>query len=298
MRLLTRADLDGLTCGVLLSVVEPIDEVVFTEPHLMQQRKVEVRPDDIIANLPYHPACGMWFDHHVSNKPPKGTRFKGAFHLDPSAARTIYNYYRDPGFERYRELLEATDRVDAAQLTLEEILSPSGYVLLSLTLDPRSHLEPSDRYCHDLLEWLKSEPIEKIMARPEVSRRCNRILEDQKRFEKLLRERSRAEGSVVVTDFRGIDDLPAGSRFLVYALFPRCNASIKIYPARGEKDGVGISLGHSIVNRTQRVNVGRICARYGGGGHHGAGSFVIPPDRVDQVVNEVLQILQANQPTE
>ena len=296
MRLLTRADLDGLTCGVLLSVVEPIDEVVFTEPHLMQQGKIEVFPDDIIANLPYHPACGMWFDHHVSNKPPEGTRFKGAFHLDPSAARTIHDYYQDPRFARYDELLEATDRVDAAQLTLEEILSPSGYVLLSLTLDPRSHLEPSDRYCHDLLEWLKTDSIEEILAKPEVSRRCNRILEDQKRFEKLLLERSRAEGNVVVTDFRGIEHLPAGSRFLVYALFPRCNASIKIYPARGDKNAVGISLGHSIVNRTQRVNVGRVCARFGGGGHHGAGSFVTRPADVERVVAEILRLLQRNEP--
>ena len=296
MRLLTRADLDGLTCGVLLSVVEPIDEVVFVEPHRMQRGEVEVRPDDIIANLPYHPGCGMWFDHHISNKPPEGTRFKGAFHIDPSAARTIYDYYKDPRLDRYRELLDATDRVDAAYLTLDEIRNPTGYVLLSLTLDPRTHLEPSDSYCHDLLEWLKSEPVEAILAKPEVARRCRRILDDQKRFEQLLLERSRRVGQVVITDLRGIAKPPAGSRFLVYALFPECNASIKIYPARDDPDAVGISLGHSIINRTQHVNVGRICARYGGGGHRGAGSFVISPDRVDEVVQEVLAILQRNEP--
>ncbi len=271
MRLLTRADLDGLTCGVLLSVVEPVGEVVFVEPHRMQRGDVDVRPDDIIANLPYHPGCGMWFDHHISNKPPEGTRFKGAFHVDPSAARTIYDYYRDPRMDRYQELLEATDRVDAARLTLEEIRNPTGYVLLSLTLDPRSHLEQSLQYCHDLLEWLKTESIDTIMARPEVSRRCRRILDDQKRFERLLLQRSRSEGNVVVTDFRSIDRPPAGSRFLVYALFPQCNASVKIYPARDDEGSVGISLGHSIVNRGQTVNVGRLCARFGGGGHRGAG---------------------------
>ncbi len=296
MRLLTRADLDGLTCGVLLSEVEPIDEVIFIEPHRMQRGEVAVRPDDIIANLPYHPGCGKWFDHHISNKPSEGTRFEGAFSIDPSAARVIFNYYKDPRLDRYRELLEATDRVDAAHLTLEEIRHPSGYVLLSLTLDPRSHLEPSDSYCHALLEWLKTEPVEAILAKPEVARRCQRILDDQKRFEQLLLERSRTAGNVVITDMRGIDHPPAGSRFLVYALFPECNASIKIYPARDDKNAVGISLGHSIINRTQRVNVGRVCAEYGGGGHRGAGSFVVSPDRVDEVVEEVLAILQRNEP--
>ncbi len=298
MRLLTRADLDGLTCGVLLSEVEPIDDVVFVEPHQMQRGEVAVRADDIIANLPYHPGCAKWFDHHISNKPPAGTRFEGAFGMDPSAARTIYNYYRDPRFERHRALLEATDRVDSAQLTLEEILHPTGYVLLSLTLDPRSHLEPSDAYCHALLAWLKTEPVEAILQKPEVARRCNRILEDQKRFERLLLQRSRAVGNVVVTDLRGVAHPPAGSRFLVYALFPQCNASIKIYPARDDEHAVGISLGHSVINRTQRVNVGRICARYGGGGHRGAGSFVLPPERVDEVVARVLEILRRNEAEE
>jgi hypothetical protein len=288
MRLLTRADLDGITCAVFLRIVEPIDEVVFVEPHSMQTGQIEVRPDDVIANLPYHPDCGMWFDHHLSNAPAAGTVFKGAFHVDPSAARTIFDYYKDPRLEPYRELLEATDKVDAAMLTLDDVRNPSGYVLLSLTIDPRSNLENADRYHHQLLDWLRDLPIDEVLEQPEVVWRCRKILDEQQAFEQALIERSRAEGNVVVTDFRGLEPQPVGSRFLVYALFPQCNVSLKLYPARSNPGEVGISIGHSIFNRTSGANAGEICRRYGGGGHRGAASCVVPADRADAVAREML----------
>ena len=295
MRLITRPDLDGLTCGVLLDVVEDIDEVVFVEPQDMQKGRVDVRSEDIVANLPYDPRCALWFDHHISNRLPEGTTFRGAFHIDPSAARTVYNYYRDPRLDRYRELLEATDRVDAALLSLDDVLHPQGYVLLSLSLDPRSNFENSDAYYHQLLEWLKVEPIDAILKHEVVAERCTRILDEQRSFEALLRRHSRIDGEVVVVDLRGIDPLPVGSRFLVYALFPDCSASVKVYPARNAPGHVGISLGHSIFKRVQKVNVGYLCARYGGGGHFGAASCSVPAGRADQVVEEVIAVLKRNE---
>lgn len=293
MRLLTRPDLDGLTCAVLLSRVETITEVVFVEPHPLQTGQVKVLPTDIVANLPYHPDCGMWFDHHASNALPADTRFKGAFHVDPSAARTIYNHYQGRNMGDLGELLEATDKIDAAQLTLEDVLKPEGYVLLSLTLDPRTNLEnDGDVYYHQLLEWLKTDTLEQLLQRPPVLRRIEKILAEQQAFERAIREHSRPEGNVLVTDFRGISPQPVGSRFLVYALFPQCNTSLKLYPARQDAHKVGMSVGHSIWNRSQPVSAGALCARYGGGGHVGAGSCVVPADQVARIEQEMLAILQ------
>ena len=62
-------------------------------------------------------------------------------------------------------------------------------------------------------------------------------------------------------------------------------------------EGVTTSAGDSIYfNRTQQVNVGAVCARYGGGGHRGAASCVVPMARVDSAVAEMLEILQRNEP--
>ena len=65
MRLVTRGDLDGLTCAVLLSLNEQIDSISLIHPQDISDGRADIRPGDVIANLPYHPGCAMWFDHHL-----------------------------------------------------------------------------------------------------------------------------------------------------------------------------------------------------------------------------------------
>jgi hypothetical protein len=119
MRLVTRADFDGLVCGAVITLMEEIDSYLFIEPKFMQDGVVDIRRGDIIANLPYHPNCTLWFDHHITNAPawqrvsssesqvsslnsqnskPEARNLtvvpgKGGFRLAPSAARVVYEYY-------------------------------------------------------------------------------------------------------------------------------------------------------------------------------------------------------------
>src|SRR5687767_4125715 len=95
MRLVTRADLDGLTCAVLITAAETIEEVFLVHPQDITDKKVEITRRDILANLPYHPDCGKWFDHHLltaSNERPPSL-FEGRYALAPSAARVVYDHY-------------------------------------------------------------------------------------------------------------------------------------------------------------------------------------------------------------
>ena len=59
---------------------------------------------DILANVPYDPRAGIWFDHHLltasNEKPP--SNFKGRHRIAPSAARLVYEYY----LEKLPEVLE------------------------------------------------------------------------------------------------------------------------------------------------------------------------------------------------
>jgi len=66
MRLLTRSDFDGLGSAVLLKEVGLVDDIKFVHPKDIQDGKVEVSADDILANIPYVQGCGLWFDHHSS----------------------------------------------------------------------------------------------------------------------------------------------------------------------------------------------------------------------------------------
>src|SRR5215472_18644460 len=159
MRLVTRGDLDGLTCAVLITACESIDEILLIHPQDITDKKVEITKSDILANLPYHPACGKWFDHHLltsSNERPPAT-FDGRYGLAPSAARMVFEYYlpSHPEIQKFEVLLAETDRLDSASLNIDDVLDPKDYILLGYTLDPRTGLEAFQGYFLSLVEHLR-----------------------------------------------------------------------------------------------------------------------------------------------
>lgn len=298
MRLVTRADLDGLACAVLISQAEDVDGLLLIHPQEITDNLVEIRPTDIIANLPYHPHCAMWFDHHLHTATPAAppADFKGAFGLAPSAAHLVYDYYGgDEKMPEFAELVRETDRLDSADLTPEDVLHPEGYILLGFTLDGRSGLGPFESYFVSLVDLLSRRmPIEEILRTPEVEERCRRLEEEQSRFWKTLKMHSRVDGKVVLTDFRDVDPVPAGNRFLVYALYPQVNVSVRLQWGPRREFAVA-TLGHSIFNRTCPINLGELAARYGGGGHRGAASIPLIEDP-DQEIQLILAELKAGRP--
>jgi hypothetical protein len=297
MQLVTRADWDGLVCAVLLSQVEQIDDTLFAHPKDMQDGKVPVKPGAVIANLPYHPDCGLWFDHHISEEDKAGTLgpFKGRYDLAPSAARLVYEYYGgEAKFAAFQALVEATDKIDSAQLTMEDVMSPKGYVLLSYTIDPRTGLKDFYQpYFLTLVELLKTQPLDQILQHPDVRARCERVIAEEAQFRRSLMINSRQDGNVVITDFRGLGEVPPGNRFMIYALFPEANISVRLFDGRGGRFVVA-ALGHSLFNRTSKTNIGELLARYGGGGHRGAGTAQFPKEAADAQIAEIIAQLKAD----
>ena len=305
MRLVTRADFDGLACGALITKFEKIDSYLFVEPKFMQDGLVEVRQGDIIANLPYHPNCTLWFDHHITNTTPQFDRpimpGKGGFRLAPSAARVVCEYYSeiakpdDPegsarlAFlhdQRMRYLLEETDKIDAGKLTREDVLNPQGYVLISMTTDGRH--AGDEPYWLRVIELLREESLERALNDPEVKRRCQQILDEQEKLRKILLQRATLKGNVIYVDLRGLDEVPDGNRFLIFTLFPEGNIQVKVNHDPQRPNTTAISVGYNIFNPTSKVNVGELLQRYGGGGHRVVGSSRVPNDQAEQAIREIV----------
>ena len=296
MRLVTRGDLDGLTCAVLISYNEEVDALKLIHPQDITEGRVDIGPDDILANLPYHSACGLWFDHHMHTATPAAPppSFRGAFGEAPSAARLVYDYYGgEATMPAYGELVRETDRLDSADLSPDDVINPQGYIKLGFTIDGRTGLGSFESYFLLLLEMLvKQLPVDKVLRHPEVARRCQVIEDSDAEFQEMLRTLSRVDGNVVITDFRGLERTPVGNRFLVYALYPRANVSMRLHWGPNREYPM-LVLGHSIFNRSCKTNVGELAARYGGGGHRGAGSIPLMDDP-EQQVRMVLAELKAN----
>src|SRR5258707_201458 len=175
MRLVTRGDLDGLTSAVIITMKEPVTDILLVHPQDITDKRVAIRRSDILANLPYHPEAGMWFDHHLltdsNEKPPEN--FVGRYAVAPSAARLVYDYYleRDPNDEQLKRLatlVHETDRLDSAQLTPSDVEDPRSYILLGYTIDSRSGLGVFSDYFKRLVEWLKTISIDEVLAMSEV----------------------------------------------------------------------------------------------------------------------------------
>jgi hypothetical protein len=295
MRLVTRPDLDGLTCAVLLSLCEAIDSVELVHPQDVSDRRVPVGPSDILANVPYHPACGMWFDNHLLTdaKAMPASGFRGRYGKAPSAARLVYEHYLPghPALARHEALVAETDRLDSAQLTMDDVLAPSGYVLVGLTLDSRTGLGDPREYFDLLVRAVRERPVEEVVELPEVRARATRMREQDHAFREALLAHSRADANVVLTDFRPLDPVPVGNRFLVFTLFPAANVGVRLEwgPGRGK---VAVSAGRSIFNRTSRANVGVLMSLHGGGGHVGAGACQLDPATADAHVAEIVATLK------
>lgn len=300
MRLVTRGDLDGLASAVIITLKEPIDSIRLIHPQDITDKRIPIRSDDILANVPYHPDCGMWFDHHLltesNEKPPEG--FAGRHRIAPSAARVVYEYYLDkdpnePSLVRLSKLVDETDRLDSAQLTPGDVEDPQDYILLGYTIDSRTGLGAFQEYFLKLVDWLKTMSIDEVLQQPEVKARVDRIRSEQDEYKALLKRSSFQVSNVVVTDLRELDHTPAGNRFLVYTLFPESNVSLRVHWGP-KKESIIAAVGHSIFNRTCNTSVGELMSRFGGGGHRGAGTCVLPLDKAAEAIEEILWELQAN----
>jgi len=301
MRLVTRGDLDGLTSAVIITMKEPVDQILLIHPQDITDDRIEIRPDDILANVPYDPRCAKWFAHHLitptnQSTPPPG--FDGRYRTAASAARLVYEYYLerepdDPALLRLARLVDETDRLDAALLTPDDVEHPRDYILLGYTIDSRTGLGSLDDYFRKLIDWLKSMPIAEVLQQPEVRERVDRIRNEQETFRALLQRNSFQLNNVVVTDLREIERLPAGNRFLVYSLFPEANVSLRVHWGPSHETVVA-AVGHSIFNRTCNTSVGELMSKYGGGGHRGAGTCILPLDSAADAIEEILFELQAN----
>lgn len=292
MRLVTRADLDGLACALILTDKENFDEIVLVHPQEITDKTVEILPDDTLANVPYHPNCARWFDHHLltdsNEKPPAD--FDGLYRVAPSAAQLVWEYCgQEP---KFAEMVDQTNRFDSANLEEEDVLRPQGWILLGFTVDPRTGHGDHDAFFLQVMNWLEEETLREVLLKPDVRSRITEMFEQNEEFCWELMQRSRLDGNVVFTDFRGVKKPTVGNRFLIYTLFPEANVSVRAQFSR-TRDCVMINVGHSIFNRTCEVSVGELMSDYGGGGHFGAGSTPLPIMDADKQILEIIETLRS-----
>ncbi|WP_343250864.1 exopolyphosphatase [Diplocloster hominis] len=300
MRLVTRSDFDGLVCGALLKEAGIIDHWKFAHPKDLQDGLVEINEDDCLANVPYVEGCGLWFDHHSSEmeRNQLAGKYKGESRLTPSCARIIYDYYGgQKRFSHFDEMMDAVDKVDSGHLTIDEIQNPTGWILIGFLMDPRTGLGrwrnftiSNYQLMEKLIDACRTMSTTEILDLPDVKERIEVYFEQTEKFTDMIRNYTRTDGDVIITDLRGVEPIYTGNRFLIYSLYPEQNISAWIVDGKGGK-GCSVAVGYSILNRTSNIDVGSLMLKYGGGGHKMVGTCQFPDEKIGELLPKLLEEL-------
>lgn len=306
MRLITRSDFDGLACAVFLKKVNLIDDFTFTHPKDLQDGLIAVTSNDVLANVPFVKGCGLWFDHHSSEDERQAYQgqYEGESRHCDSAAHVIYDYYGGKEtFPEFDDLLNAVDKVDAAKLTVEEILNPydNPWILLGFLMDPRTGLGRFREFrisnyqlMEKLIEWCGTMSIEDIMQLPDIQERVDLYREQTKLFTDMVKKHTVIDGNIIITDLRGVDPIYTGNRFIIYSLFSEQNISAWIVNGKNAQ-GCSLAVGYSVINRTATVDVGSLMLRYNGGGHKVVGTCQFSNEEMpEQLPKALLELKELN----
>lgn len=299
-RLVTKSDLDGLVCAVLLKHLDMIDDIEFAHPRDVENGNMEITDNDILAGLPYKESAYIAFDNYPGTE--KKLKKKKNIVCDPSAlsnARVIYKHFG--GKKKFPqisgEMMETVDKGYSAKFTKEEILYPSSWELLNYLVDQRTGLERFKKFkiSHyeliiKLVNYCKDHPILEILSLPDVEERIDSyFLCMDKSKAQILRDAT-VHYNLVVIDMRKEKIIYPGNRFVTYALFPECNVSLQITGDSNNK--TVFAAGKSIIDRSCKVNIGKIMSEYGGGGHANAGTCRVNNGRANEVLDELINKLK------
>jgi nanoRNase/pAp phosphatase (c-di-AMP/oligoRNAs hydrolase) len=303
-RLVTRSDFDGLVCAALLKRLGMLEDILFVHPKDMQDGKIELRPSDITTNLPYVPGVHLAFDHHDSELERLGDDTPDNHVIDPharSAARVVYDHFGGDatfGGSPWYEILAAVDKADSASFSESEILAPSGWILLSFLMDPRTGLGrfrdfriSNYQLMMQLIDACTEMPVDEILETPDVKERVDLYRAHAGDAVDQLRGCAQLTGDVVVLDLREQEVIHPTNRFMIYALYPQARISVHVLWGLKQQNTV-FAVGKSIIDRTSPVDVGALMLEYGGGGHEAAGTCQIENDDAARIGRELVERLR------
>jgi len=308
-RLITRSDFDGLVCAMILKELNLIDkdengndDIKFVHPKDMQDGLIPVTDHDISTNLPYVEGIHLAFDHHESETVRVGGKKENHIIIPdaPSAARVVYEYYG--GKEKFpritEEIMLAVDKADSAQFTIDDILEPKGWVLLSYLMDARTGLGrfrdfriSNYQLMMKLIDYCLEHSIDEVLALPDVDERVQMYFKQQDLFKAQIEKVHKIYDDVVVLYLKDEDPIYTGNRFMVYAMYPEAKISIHVMWGL-KKQNTAVTIGKSIVDRSSKADIGTICLEYGGGGHMNAGTCQLDNDKVDELLPVIINKLK------
>lgn len=292
-RIVTHNDFDGLVCAALVSHVFGMENIFFTGPRDIQNSRFPIGEDDIVCDLPYPLYCGMWFDHHPGNLEDVKLRgidpetIPGRFRPEPSAARTVYEYFsEDWEMAPYLALtVDEADVIDSfAYSSIKEWRDPTPGKRVDASIkSAHSSQREKRRYLKKVALWMRDYPLTEIESFPEVVRSRKRYEQEEENSLGIIREAvvfaPEDEGNIIpIIDLTPYRVRPNVIRHVAFLEYPEAQAAIVIAnPAVDGRKSTNLNLSMSLsilMNKLEHTkDIGEIMRKLNiGDGHAGAGA--------------------------
>ncbi|MFT3698214.1 MAG: hypothetical protein QM831_34045 [Kofleriaceae bacterium] len=248
------------------------------------------------------PKMRWWFDHHPTAFQPPGLRdifereHAPTWFFDPKApscagfmAKTLAHSWNWTPPKHLQDAVQWADKIDAAKFnTAAEAISlelPAQRIAAWLA-NGRTGMDTA-RY----VEWLSSESLDHVAHRPEMVAQIAALETERAKDIDAIRAIAKWHDDIVVFD--RFDDLGARNPgFLGYWLFPE-----SLYAVAGTRtqQTIKITVGWNKWTTSPRkptVDVGALCARFGGGGHAKVGGITLRGDELERARTTVQQLVK------
>jgi len=169
-RVVADSDLDGLMAAAVLKAAKPSIEVHFAHPALIRAGSIDhlIDRNTAICDLPFHENCGLYLDHHQTNRPTKQQQILfeqngGICHWrdTPSAARAAFDLMKDElDLSHLEEIMPLVDDIDSGGISLSEFMEDGPVIRLSrsLSLKDKNHMQVV------LNQFAEGESLDNIIA--------------------------------------------------------------------------------------------------------------------------------------
>jgi hypothetical protein len=245
------------------------------------------------------PKITWWFDHHESAflSPADAAHFE-----QDQSNRKFY----DPDFksctsfiamvaeERFgfdptpvAELVKWTDIVDGAMYddakSAVEMKAPAMKLTMAIEAS-------TDRdFVKTMIPLLAYQPLGEILEQPFVAAVMPPLLERHQRSIEILRQRTEEKDGTICFDITDLE-LEGYNKFIPYYLHPDSVYSIGVSKSSFR---VKVSVGSNPWSKREpRVNLARVCERYGGGGHARVGAISFDVTQNDAAHKAALEIVE------
>lgn len=293
-------DFDGIVSAALLTVIFNKLKMYHKYKYIPVDYNImnswlnfELDKPAAVLDFLYHPKAKYFYDHHTTTfldsnhkrifSKNRNCYWDQTFKSTPSIIKSVYSDIFD--FLPYMELIYWADTIDSAEYS-----SPKDLYNCSIRYISLNKLIGHYNDNAEIIEVVKAIVDNKIdLYLADRSKLLNDICKEEKEIMLLLKRRLNIKNNICLFDHIGIKGF---HRYLPYYYYPDINYTIAIY---NKDENYNVSIGYNPWKKNNKINLGEIAKKYGGGGRHNvAGIITQSYAKAKMVANRVYLDLDNN----